>query len=98
MSSLGTFLAAFALAGLDLLVLALAVKKLGQRSSKAVLLLLGLLVALKLGLLVLGVAWMSRQPWFERKALLVGLLVPFALFALWQAIQLQRQRDKRASL
>jgi hypothetical protein len=86
--SLSSFLAAFALAALDLIVLALAVQKLGQAKTKG-LVLLALAVMLKLAVLVAGVRWISLQPWFDRKAVLLGLLAPFFFFVLWQGLRLQ---------
>lgn len=92
MHSLATFLASSLLAGLDLLLLALATKKLGQKPGMALSAMLGLAVALKLAILVVGAVWISRQPWFHRPALIAGLMAPFALFVLWQGLRLQLKK------
>jgi hypothetical protein len=93
--SLTSFFAAFVLAALDLAVLALAVQKLGQAKGKG-LVLLALAVMLKLAILVAGLHWISLQPWFERKALLLGLLAPFFFFVLWQGLRLQLRHGQQA--
>jgi hypothetical protein len=92
--SLTSFLAAFALAAVDLAVLALAVQKLGQAKTKG-LVLLALAVMLKLAVLVAGVRWISLQPWFDRKAVLLGLLAPFFFFVLWHGLRLQLTRGQQ---
>ena len=86
--SLTSFLAAFVLAAADLTVLALAVAKLGQAKTKG-LVLLAVAVMLKLAVLVAGVLWISLQHWFDRKAVLLGLLAPFFFFVLWHGLRLQ---------
>ena len=95
MSSLLTFVLASLLAGLDLFLLALATKRLGRGGSKeTVLLALG--VAIKMAILVAGAVWISRQPWYDRKALLAGLVAPFLLFIAWQGLQLQLRHGRRS--
>jgi hypothetical protein len=96
MNALISLMAGSALALLDLAVLAWMTSQLGKslNGSKAVG--LGLAIVLKLGLLVAGVAWLARQPWNDRRAMIAGLLAPFALFILWQALRLQLRAQKRA--
>ncbi len=96
MHSLATFLASSLLAAADLWLLALATKRLGRKAGPTQTVLLGLAVALKLIVLVVGAVWISRQPWFDRKALVAGLMAPFALFVLWQGLRLQLGKGKRA--
>lgn len=96
MHSLTTFLASSSLAALDLLILALATRKLGARPKQWEVVLLALGVALKMGVLVLGCWWISRQSWYERNSLLAGLVAPFLLFIAWQALRLQLRHGKRA--
>ena len=96
MNPILSFVAASALAGLDLGILALATKKLGGAPSKAALAGLSLAVMLKLAVLVAGAAWMSRQPWNDKRAMLAGLLAPFLIFIAWQALRLQLRAGKRA--
>lgn len=94
MHSLATFLASSSLAGIDLLILALAVQRLGRQPGGAQTPLLALAVALKLAVLLAGAIWISRQPWCDRRALFAGLLAPFALFVAWQGLQLQLKRQR----
>lgn len=89
-----SFLAAAALAGADLGLLALFTRRLGRSSASMGL--LAALVALKLGLLALGAVWLSRQPWNDRKAMLAGLIAPFAVFIVWQALGLLLRARRRA--
>ena len=80
MSPLAVFFSGFALASLDLLGLWAFARSLGRtRSGLATALLLFFLVG-KFGLLALAIRWISKQPGFEAKALLVGLLLPFIAF------------------
>lgn len=96
MNPLVSFLAASSLAALDLGILALATRRLGAKPGKAETLALGLGVILKLAVLVAGVAWLSKQVWIDKRAMLVGLLAPFVLFIVWQALRLQLRASKRA--
>lgn len=95
MHPLLSFLTASALAALDLGILALATRRLGATPSRRQTLALALGVMLKLAVLVAGAVWMTRQPWNDRNAMLAGLLTPFLLFIVWQALRLQL-RAKRA--
>ena len=96
MNPLVSFLAASSLAALDLGILALATRRLGAKPGKAETTLLALGVIFKLALLVVGVAWLTKQPWIDKRALLAGLLAPFVLFIAWQALRLQLRAGKRA--
>lgn len=94
--SLMSFSAAAALVVLDLALLAFFTRRLGRAASGAGLGLLAVMVLLKLALLALGVAWLSRQPWNVRPAMAAGLLLPFALFIVWQAVRLNLAARRRA--
>jgi hypothetical protein len=96
MQSLSTFMLASLLAGVDLALLALATRRLGKKDGKRLSLWLGAAVALKMILLVAGAVWISRQAWCDRRALLVGLVAPFALFVAWQGLKLQLRYGRRA--
>jgi hypothetical protein len=87
-----SFLSAALLGGLDLGVLVLFTRALGKTPGRPQLALLSLGVMLKLGILALGLFIMSHQPWFAKPWALGGVLAPFALFVLWQGLQLQRRK------
>jgi hypothetical protein len=95
MSSLLTFVVASLLAGADLWLLAQATRRLGNGAGRRETLLLALGVALKMAVLVGGVFLISRQPWYDRRALLVGLVAPFTLFIAWQGLRLQLSHGRR---
>jgi hypothetical protein len=90
-SPLLSLLSAALLGAADLGILAWATSALGARPSTAKLALLSLGVLLKLALLALGFAWLVRQAWFIKVWGMGGLLAPFALFLVWQLLQLQRR-------
>jgi hypothetical protein len=96
MNALMSLMAGSALALLDLAVLAWMTSQLGSGLKGPKTAALGVAIVLKLGLLVAGVAWLARQPWNDRRAMIAGLLAPFALFILWQALRLQLRAQKRA--
>jgi hypothetical protein len=96
MNSLMSLMAGSTLALLDLAVLAWMTARLGNGLKGPKAAGLGLAIVLKLGLLVAGVAWLAKQPWNDRRAMVAGLLAPFALFILWQALRLQLRAQKRA--
>lgn len=96
MNPLVSFLAASGLAALDLGILALATRRLGAKPGKAELIALALGLFFKLALLVVGVAWLTKQGWIDKRAMLAGLLAPFVLFIVWQALRLQLRARKRA--
>ena len=96
MNALLSFSAASALALLDLGALRLAVSRLGRRGAPGSGLGLALAVPLKLAVLALGLAWISRQPWYDRRAMIAGLLAPFALFIAWQALSPRLRAPRRA--
>lgn len=96
MNALMSLLAASALAVLDLGLLALVASRLGTGIKGPKALGLGLAVVLKLALLAAGVAWLCSRPWNDRRAMVAGLLAPFALFVVWQALRLQLRSHKRA--
>ncbi len=81
---------------MDLGILALATRRLGARPGWSETVALGLGLVFKLVLLVVGVSWLSKQPWIEKRAMLVGLVAPFVLFIAWQALRLQLRAGKRA--
>jgi len=96
MHPLISFLGASLLTALDLGLLVLVSARIGSRPQSRQLLWLALAVALKLGLLFAGVAWLSHQAWNDRRAMIFGLLAPFALFIAWQALRLQLRAARRA--
>ncbi|HTB21758.1 MAG TPA: hypothetical protein VK914_03530 [bacterium] len=96
MNALISLLAASALAGFDLAVLAWMCSRLGAGPKGGQSVTLGLLVVLKLAILAAGVAWLAHQPWNDRRAMIAGLLAPFALFIAWQVLRLQSRAQKRA--
>jgi hypothetical protein len=96
MNALISLMAGSVLALLDLAVLAWMTAQLGSGLKGPKAAGLGLAIVLKLGLLVAGVAWLARQPWNDRRAMIAGLLAPFALFIVWQALRLQFRAQKRA--
>ncbi|MGH7442111.1 MAG: hypothetical protein ACREKE_05490 [bacterium] len=92
--SLLSFALAAVLVSADLALLVVFARRLGRAAGSG----LGLLVLmemLKLGLLVLGAAWLARQPWNDRRAMIAGLLLPFALFIAWQALSLNLSTRRR---
>lgn len=93
-SPLPGFFAGSVLAAADLGLLALFTRSLGRSASG--LGLLALMVMLKLALLALGVAWICRQPWNDRPAMLAGLILPFFLFIGWQALRLHLRARRGA--
>lgn len=96
MNALLTLFAASALGGLDLAVLALVAKRLGAGPGGPRPALLAATVLLKLALLFAGAAWLAAQTWCVRRALVAGLMAPFALFVLWQALRLRAAGRQRA--
>lgn len=98
MHPLLSLLAASAVASLDLMLLAYTTARLGTSVDGAGGAAFGLLVVLKLGLLALGVGWLARQPWNDRRAMILGLLAPFALFVVWQAVRLQLRVRRQARI
>jgi len=96
MHSLISLLASSALGLLDLGVLALVTSRLGSGPTGPQAFWLVLAVLLKLALLAAGVAYITHQDWYERRAMIAGLLAPFAGFIFWQALRLQMRAQKRA--
>jgi hypothetical protein len=96
MNALLSLLAASVLASFDLGVLAWMTSRLGAGLKGGQAVTLGLLVVLKLAILAAGVAWLAHQPWNDRRAMIAGLLAPFALFIVWQVLRLQMRAHKRA--
>ena len=94
-SPLYSFFSAAALGLLDLGLLAWAANSLGAKPSGGKLVLLSLLVLMKLGILAGGFALLARQAWFLKPWGMGGLLSPFAMFVLWQALVLQRRFKER---
>lgn len=92
-----TFLAASSLSALDLGLLAWSIHRLGQRPKTAELALLALAIGLKLALLVGGALWISHQSWYQRNGLVAGLMAPFALFVLWQALRMRHGKPAQGS-
>ena len=90
-SPLFSFLSAALLGAADLGVLAWAVSALGSKPGNLKLTLLSLGILIKLAVLALGFAWLTHQDWFLKRWGMGGLLAPFALFLLWQLLQLQRR-------
>jgi len=90
------FFASSALAVIVLAILAWFVSRLGSQPKRTELMLLFLAVIAKLGILLAGALWISHQVWYDRRALMVGLLAPFALFVAWQALRLHLRASRRA--
>lgn len=96
MTTLTSFTLATILASTNLGILAMATRGLGAKHETWKTMALALAVALKLGLLVGGTVWLAKQPGVSKKALMVGLLAPFALFVMYQGLKLQTQFGRRS--
>ena len=90
MNSALSLLAGAVLSGLDLGVLALAVKRLGTHAGKPQVILLGLLLVAKLGLLAGGFWGLTHLSGFEKNVGLIGLMLPFSLFIVWAFLKQKR--------
>ncbi len=96
MNSLFSMLAASAISLADLAVLSLLTRRLGQGGGARRIAALAPALAVKLAALALAVAWLARRPGCDRRAMAVGLLAPFALFIVWQALSLRLDTRRRA--
>lgn len=91
-----SFFSGLVLALADLLGLKLFVESIGRKSSALKQAGLFLFLILKFGVLAVLILWISRRVWFGPKELVVGLITPFAFFAVWQAISLKKKHVKDA--
>ena len=79
-----SFLAAAALAGLDLAGLRWFALSIGKKTSGLVKGLMALFLMAKFGLLALAVWLMKDRAWFAANWFAAGLGLPFALYFVWE--------------
>lgn len=80
--NLASLSSAALIVGAALLLLMLAVSRIGKAGGIFTALQVMGLVTLKFAILALGLSWLSKQPWFRAPAAALGIAIPLAALVL----------------